>query len=97
MSLLVYIGTLELAGAPVVVVLDVLFCIALSVVLINCRISLPPVPLPKFLIAMAQSVIAAINLSACVMVGWVRFLWLKCMVSVKRSLLVDFMWHICVR
>ena len=55
-SLLVYYGTLELSGAPVVVVftvaLDVLFCIALSVILISCRVYLPPFLLPKFCIAL---------------------------------------------
>ena len=97
MSLLVYSGILELAGASVVVVFYVLFCIALSVILINWRISLPPFPSPKFLIALVQSAISAITLSSCMMVGRVSFLWLKCMVSVKCSLLVDFMWHLCVR
>ena len=48
------------------------------------------------LIALAQSDISAITLSACVMVGRVRFLWIKCIVYVKRSLLVDFMLHLCV-
>ena len=62
-----------------------------------CRIYFPPLPIPRFFIALAQSSIADITLSACVMVGRVRFLWLKWMVYVKRSLLVDFMWHICVR
>ena len=101
MSFLVYSGILELSGAPVAVVfavaLDVLFFIALSVILIRCHISLPLFLLPKFLIALAQSAIAAINFSACVMVGWVSFLWLKWMASVKRYLLVNFKWHLCVR
>ena len=95
--LLVYSGTLKLAGAPVVVIFEFLSCNALSVILINYRIYSPPLPLPKFLIALVQSAIAAITLATCVMVGRVRFLWLKCMVSVKRSLLVHFMRHLCVR
>ena len=99
-SLLVYSRTLELSGAPVVVVFDfslyVLFCTARSVILISCCISLPMLLLPKLFIALAQSTIVAINLSACGMVGRVSFLWLKCMVSVKCFLLVDFMWHLCV-
>ena len=49
--------------------------------------------LPTFLMALAQSAIAAIILSALVIVGYVIFLWLNCAVSVKRSLLVDLMWH----
>ena len=44
-----------------------------------------------------QSTISAINLSTCVMVGRVIFLWLKCTVSVNRSLLAVFMFHLCVR
>ena len=100
-SLLVYIGTLELAGTPVVIGVDialyVLPCIARSVILISCRISLLQLTFPKFFIVLAQSAIAVITLSACVMVGQVIFLWLKCMVYVKRLLLVDFMWHRCVR
>ena len=63
----------------------------------SCQISLPPLPFPKFLIALVQSAIADITLSACVMVGQVSFLWLKWIVSVNHLLLVDFMWHICVR
>ena len=96
MALLVYSVTLEISGAPVVVVFDVLFCIALSVILINCRISSPPLPFPKFLIALAQSAVVDITLSSCVTLGWVSYFWLKVMVSVKCSLLVNFMWHICV-
>ena len=52
--LLVYSGTLELAGAPVVVVgaveLDVLICNTHSVIWISCHIYLPPLLLPKFLL-----------------------------------------------
>ena len=55
------------------------------------------VAIDQVFIALEQSTISAITLSACVMVGWVRFLWLKCIVSVKRSLLVDFMWNLCVQ
>ena len=99
--LLLYSGALELAGTPVVigvdVALDVLLCITRYVFLISCRIFCPPLPLPKFFIDLAQSAIAAITLSACVMVGWVSFLSLKFMVSVKNYLLVDFMWHLFVR
>ena len=99
--LLVYIGTLKLTGAAVVYVgafeLAVLCCNARSVIWISCHISSPPLLLPKFFIALAQSAISAITLSECAMLVQVSFLWLKCMVSVKRSLLVDFMWHICVR
>ena len=47
-----------------------------------------------FYIALAQSAIAAITLSACVMVGQLSFLWLEFIVSVKRLLLVEFMWHL---
>ena len=49
--------------------------------------------LPTFLMALAQSDIAAIILSAWVIMGRLIFLWLNCAVSVKRSLLVDLMWH----
>ena len=100
-SLLVYSGTLESNGTPVVIGVDValyvLLCIACSVILSSCRISSPPLPLPKFFIALAQSDIVAITLSAFVMVGRVSFLRLKWMVSVKRLMLVDFMWYLCVR
>ena len=99
--LLVYSGTLDHSGAHTVVVgvvaIDVLFCKARSVIWISWRIYPDPLLLPKSFIALAQSTIAAITMSECVMVGWVRFLWLKCIVSVKRSLLVDFMWYRCVR
>ena len=51
--LLVYSGTLRISGAPVVVVgavaLDVLCCNARSFIWISCRISSPPLLLPKFL------------------------------------------------
>ena len=87
-SLLVYSGTLEIDGTPVFIgvdaVLDILLCIARSIIWSNFRIPFSPFPLPKFFIALAKSSIAAINFSACVMVGWVSFLWLKWMVSVKR-------------
>jgi hypothetical protein len=49
------------------------------------------------LIAFAQSAIVCITLSAWVMVGLVMFLWLKLIVSETRSLLVDFIWHLCMR
>ena len=98
--LLVYSSTFDIAGAAVVVVGDVVldvFCFnARSVIWISCRISSPPFLFLKFFIALAQSDIAAITLSACLVVGRVISLWLKCMVSVKCSLLVDFMWHICL-
>jgi hypothetical protein len=48
------------------------------------------------LIAFAQSAIVFMTLSAWVMVGGVMFLWLKLIVSETRSLLVAFMWHLCV-
>ena len=99
--LLVYSGTLKLAGAPVVVLsvvaIDVFSFNARSFIWISWRISLDLLLLPKFVIALEQSTIAAINLSACIMVVQVIFLWLKCIVSVKISFWVDFMWHICVR
>ena len=99
--LLVYRGTLDLAGAHIVgvvfVATDFVCCNARSVIWISWIISSDPLILTKFLIALVQSAISAIALSACVMVGRVRFLWLKCIVSMKRSLLVDFMWHLCVR
>ena len=63
----------------------------------SCFISLDPLSLPKFLMALAQYAISAITLSACVMVGRVSFLWLQCTVSVNRSFLVVFIWHLCVR
>ena len=101
MSLLVYSGTLELYGAVVAVVgtvpLDFLFCNSRSVILISCRIYLPHFLLPDLFIALEQSAIAAITLSACMMVGQMSILWLKCMVSMQRFLKVYFMWHICVR
>ena len=56
-----------------------------------------PLLLPEFLMALAQSAIAAIILSAWVIVGRVIFLWLNYAVSVKRLLLVDLMWHKWVR
>ena len=67
--LLVYSGTLKITGAPVVVIvvvvvdvsLDVLLCIARSVIIISCCISSPPLQLLKFFIALAQSAIAAIT------------------------------------
>ena len=42
------------------------------------------VSIAQVFIALAQSGISAITLSACVMVGLVIFMWLKCIVSVKR-------------
>ena len=53
---------------------------------------LPLIP-SMFLMALAQSAIAAITLAACVVVGHVIFLWLDCTVSMNRSLLLDLMWH----
>ena len=99
--LLLFSGTLALSGLYVVAVgvvaIYVLWWIVLSVSQTSCLISLDPLPLPKFLIDLAQYDISAITLSACVMVGRVSFLWLKCTVSVNRLFLVVFMWHICVR
>ena len=63
----------------------------------SCFISLDPFPLPKLLMDLAQSDISDITLSACVMVGRVSFLWLKCIVSMNFLLLVVFMWHLCVK
>ena len=48
------------------------------------------------LMALVQSVMVCITLSACVMVGRMMFLHLKLIVSETHSLLVDFMWHLCV-
>ena len=56
-----------------------------------------PLPLTKFLMALAHSDIADIALSTCVIVGRVMLLWLKCTLSVNLSLLVVFMCHQCVR
>ena len=56
-----------------------------------------PLLLLALLIALVQSTIYAIILSARVIVGRVILLWLNCAVSVKRSLLVDLMWHKWVR
>ena len=99
--LLTYSVTLELSGLHVVVVgvvaIDIFCCNARSIIWISCCISLALLLFTKFFIDLAQSAIAAITLSACVMVGQVRLFWLKCIVSVKRLLLVDFMWHLCVR
>ena len=100
MLLLVYSGTLELAGAPVVIVGVVaiyVLCFNALCYLIQLLHFFGSVSIDKFLIALAQSGIAAITLSECVMVSRVIFLWLKYIVSVKRSLLVDFMWHLCVQ
>ena len=98
---MLFSGTLKIAGSDAVVLvvsaIDGLWWIDLSVIRKSCFILLETLPLPKFLMALAQSAIAAITLSACVMVGRVIFLWLKCTVSVNRSLLVVFMWHRCVR
>ena len=98
--LLAYIVTLELAGSHVVVVgvveIGMLCCIACSIIWIIWLIYSDPLLLPNSFIDLAHSDIAAIAFSACVMVGWVRFFLLKCIVSVKLSLLVDFMWHLCV-
>ncbi len=49
------------------------------------------------LIAFVQSAIAFMTLSAWVMVVLVMFLWLKLIVSETCSLLVAFMWHLCVQ
>ena len=99
--LLVFSGTLNLSGSNICVLgfsaIYVLCWIARSVILISWLISSDPLPLPKFFIALEQSSIAAITLSECVMVVRVRFLCIKCIVSMKRLLLVDFMWHLCVR
>ena len=53
--------------------------------------------LPVLLMALTQSVIAAIILLEWVIMGRVIFLWLNCAVYVKRPLLVDLMWHKWVR
>ena len=99
--LLVYSGTLDLDGSLVVfegvVAIGVLCCTSRYVILIIWIISLDTLTWPKYFIALAQSAISAITFSACVMEGIVGFLWLKCIVLVKRSLFVDFMWHLCVR
>ena len=50
-----------------------------------------------FLIVLAQSAMAAIILSAWVMVGFVIILWLNWVVLVNLSLFVVLMWHICVQ
>ena len=49
------------------------------------------------LMALTHSASANITLSACVMVGLVMRLCWNCTVSDNRSLLVCFMWHVCVR
>ena len=73
--LLVYSGTLELDGAPIVfvgvVALDILCCNARFVIWISWCIYLPPLLLPKLFIDLAQSAIGTMTLSASVMVGWV--------------------------
>ena len=66
---------------------------ALSVSYSSCCISLAPLLSPMFLIALAQSVMAAMILSAWFMVGFVMRLWLNCAVLVRRSVFVVFMWH----
>ena len=71
--------------------------IAFSVRRYNCFISSALFSLPVALIVFAHSAIAAIILSACVIVGLVIFLWLKCAVSVSRSLRVSLTWHKWVR
>ena len=71
--------------------------IASSVRRCNCFISSAPFSLPIALIAFAHSAITAIILSACVIVGLVILLWLKCAVSVSRSLRVSLTWHKWVR
>ena len=94
-------GTLELSGAYDVVVgvtaIYDLWWISFSVIRKSCFISSDPLPLPKFLMALAQSDIAAITLSLCVMVVRVSLLWLNCTVSVNRSLVVVFIWPLCVQ
>ena len=85
--------TLRLAGLCAVVVGVAAICSSWWIDLFMSRISFlfRSLPLPKFLMALAQYAIATITLSECVMVGRVSFLWLKCTVSVNRSLLVVFM------
>ena len=99
--LLLFSGTLKTDWADAFVVgvaaMDEFCCIASLVNLKGCCILSEPFPVPKFLMALAQSTISAITLSACVVVGRVIFLWLDCTVSVKRSLLVALIWHQCVR
>ena len=98
--MLLFSGTHELSGSHSVVVsvsaIYGLWCIAFSVIRKIYLISSYPLPLPKFFMALAQSAISGIALSAYVMVVCVSSLWLKCTVSVNRSFLVVFMWHLCV-
>ena len=77
--------------------MDSLFFTASSMNFRSCCISYAPALLPMFLIALAQSAIAAKMFPAWVMVDFVFFLWLNWAVSVNLSLLVVLMWHICVR
>ena len=94
-------GALEISRSHAIVVgvaaIDGFWWIALSVIWTSCCISSDPLPLPKFLVALAQYSIAAITLSTCVMLGCVNFPWLKFTVSVNHSFLVVFIWHLCVR
>ena len=79
------------------VVMALLFLTAFCV---SCRIfciSYAPLLLPMFLIEMEQSAMAAIILSAWVMVGFVIFLCLNCAVLVNLSLSVVLMWQICAQ
>ena len=94
-------GTLELAGSHAAVVgvsaIYALWWIAFSVIRKSYLISSDPLPLPKFVMALAQSSISAIAFSAYVMVVRVSSLWIKCTVYVNHSFLVVFMWHLFVQ
>ena len=99
--LLLFSGTFKLSGSHAVVVGVIaiydLWWIAFPVIWKSCFILSDTFLLPKFLMDLAQYYIAAITLSACVMVVRVSFLLLKCTVYVNRSLLVGFMWHLYAR
>ena len=77
----------------ILLVTSAFVAINLSVRRCNCSISSTPFSLSIALIVFAHSAIAAIILSACVIVGLVMFLWLNCTVSVSRSLRVSLTWH----
>ena len=70
-----------------------LFWMACSVNARSCSISLFLSFDVRPLICLAQSEMAAMILSACVMVGLVMFLWVNWMVSVRRSPRVSLIWH----
>ena len=99
--MLLLIGTLETDGADAFVVgvaaMDGLCWIYFLVNRKSCCISSDTLLLPKVLMALEQSDIAAITLFACVMVGRVILLWLNFTVSVYRLLLIVLIWHRYVR